>query len=750
MTTDTIQAVETVPRGALHEPSPSLLRALTNDGILHFDVPDASRAQGCEQNDKSALQARWTEPGRRLTIQLPPIGCRNVTVLVRFRSVVDHRLVNAVEVTLDGIPPAGPIKIEQRDCCSTLEATFRVPGQHAQHHELVVELPFILKFADPDPTIGDSQRHGLASLDIRDVVLSVPPAVGPADLGALFWPGEPWSVLSPATLVDSLPVLARGGEVVAKYRTLTSELPLLTSILALVQPDQVWSVPEPVLASLATGAKDAIKLPAGRLAVVATLFDLPTRGADIAALAGRFETAVLLMACAEDFRLRRLLTSPLLAPHVHVVGCQHAILIANLGGLRQAGGAALVETFLLLLERIGSSTAPWLGVHGETLSWSQWLHQLGHLVTAIEALNAGPASTATLLQPLVPEFAPGTPDPEPVTLRERLRVLPRGMGAPLALVAPDLQGTLDTYLGHLSAAASGKNTTWKVNLSAHDLAFRVASILAGWERFGLAENGTAQLAHRLRVGQLEPLLYPKPLKPFREYIDFYKVTARVLAATPINPELRTSPDTLLGGLDHVVRQNQATREIEVALRLLGDRHKNEEIVWVDAGCSYGVIMNGVVPPANIQGRCSFLGFDMNAPAVERAAVIAANLGHAHCRFEVGDLAEARTLARGRRVHLITSFEVLEHCPDPLAILRSYRAMDPDILVVGSPLSEMQGVLPAQEHLWGFDAKGFTALVAEAGFAPIGVNMRYVGRFVAGNDWVMVTATTGDPKTMRFV
>jgi hypothetical protein len=550
--------------------------------------------------------------------------------------------------------------------------------------------------------------------------------------------------------VDALQGLRRGAHVAAKYRHLTVELPMLTAILGLVQPDHVWSVPGTPLASLARGAPMADTLPAGRLAIVATLFDLPIRGADIAGLAGRFEDAVLLMACAEDFRLRRLLANPLLAPHVHVVGSEHAILIASLGGLREAGGSALVETFLLLLERIGATSTPWLTEHGEALGWSWWLRHLGHLVTAIDALNAGTANTAILLLSLAPECTPAAPDPDPAMLRDLVRALPRGEGAPLGLISPALQSALDTYLGHLAAAAQGQGVGWRFNLSAHDLAFRIAGMLTGWQQFGLAGNATARLAQRLRTGQPGLPLYPKALKPFNEYIDFYKAEARMMSAGSIDPNLRTRLDRLSGGLDHVVRQNQAAREIEIALRLLGDRHKGEEIVWVDAGCSYGVIMNAVVPPANIQGRCSFLGFDMNAPAIDRAVIVGANLGHAHCRFEVGDLAEARSLARGRRVHLITAFEVLEHCPDPVAVLRDYRAMDPSMLVVGSPLSEQQGILPGEQHLWGFDGEGFTALVEEAGFAPIGLNMRYVGRFVDGNDWVMVTATTGDRKTMRFV
>jgi hypothetical protein len=94
--------------------------------------------------------------------------------------------------------------------------------------------------------------------------------------------------------------------------------------------------------------------------------------------------------------------------------------------------------------------------------------------------------------------------------------------------------------------------------------------------------------------------------------------------------------------------------------------------------------------------------------------------------------------------------VLEHCPDPLAVLRDYRAIDPHFLVVGSPLSEQQGMLPMKEHLWAFNADGFPALVVEAGFAPIGVNIQHVGHFVGGKDWVMVVATTGDPTTMGHI
>jgi hypothetical protein len=147
---------------------------------------------------------------------------------------------------------------------------------------------------------------------------------------------------------------------------------------------------------------------------------------------------VLLMAFAEDFRLRRLLANPLLAPHVHVVGSRYAILIANLGGLRQAGGSVLVEAFLVLLERIGATTPAWLRKHDKARDGALVLHYLGQLITAIEALNAGIARTATLLPPLAPEGAPATPEPMAVMLRDRWQAVPRGKGTPLDLIAPAL------------------------------------------------------------------------------------------------------------------------------------------------------------------------------------------------------------------------------------------------------------------------------------------------------------------------
>ena len=94
--------------------------------------------------------------------------------------------------------------------------------------------------------------------------------------------------------------------------------------------------------------------------------------------------------------------------------------------------------------------------------------------------------------------------------------------------------------------------------------------------------------------------------------------------------------------------------------------------------------------------------------------------------------------------------MLEHCPDPLAVLRDYRTMDTVMLVVGSPLREAQAVFPAEQHVWAFNAQGFAEMATEAGFAVIGLNQRQVGRFIGGHDWVTVTATTAVPAYMAIV
>jgi 2-polyprenyl-3-methyl-5-hydroxy-6-metoxy-1,4-benzoquinol methylase len=374
---------------------------------------------------------------------------------------------------------------------------------------------------------------------------------------------------------------------------------------------------------------------------------------------------------------------------------------------------------------------------------------LDHGLAMLERQARGQLPEAALLHPLRPGRAVAA-EVRADALQARFAALQAEADTPLRLVDPPLLASLASVLGVLAEGGPESEAGWQAAIAAHDRLFRLVGVLASWQGFGLEANTTARLARRLAWQGEVPAIMPKPLKPRAEYIDFKRAESRIMERNGFSPGITLTLDGLGGGLDHVVRLNQAAREVELALRLLAKRFPGEEILWVDAGCSYGVLLNTVELPEALRGRCRFLGFDFNAPGIAVARAAAANAGRGHCRFEVGDVAQAKEIAGSARIHLITAFEVLEHCPDPLAVLRDYRAMEPGMLIAGSPLGEAQGILPAEQHLWSFTAQGYAAMVAEAGFAPVGVNRREVGRFIGGHDWVTVMATTGDPKALAVV
>lgn len=729
------------PRYGFFRQAPALLGSLVEGGLTRFTMDMPLHGQGWHRREGIAPLARWTGPGLRSTIRLAAPPARVLRISLQLVSVLNWDVVRGCALTLDDRAPVAAPEVVTHGEHPWLEAVFHLPDAGNGQRDLELQVPFTLSHEQVDPSLADKRQKGLAIGEIR-LTAVLPDA--PVTLGSLFWPGRAWSDEPRENLVDLLN-LARGeGPVLADYRHIGLDRQLLSAILDLVAPDHVWpSIREASwLATFARGTPEAVPSPGATLAILATLFEMPGRGRAIATLAARFRHATLLLPCAEDHRLRALVTNPSLAPHLHIVGCTNAILLASLGGLRESGGDQLVEGFLLMLERIASTTPELIGKLSPQVAEGHVRRQIVH---ALEEIAAAEGATSPMLIALVPERAAATsPASAPAMLQARLEALRTAPGAILRFADPALVDDLTAHLGALSAAEAGSPDAWHAVISAHDRAFRLAGMAAGWRAFDIAANETAKLAARL-PGQASIL--PKPLKPFGEYIDFYKGEARIMARGGLDPALRLALETLGGGLDHVVRLNQAAREVEIALRLLGRCFPGEEILWVDAGCSYGVLLNNVEPPSALGGRYRFLGFDFNAPVVEAARIAAANAGNAHCRFEVGDVAEAVALAAGRRIHLLTAFEVLEHCPDPFRVLRDYRAMDPGMLIVGSPMAETQGILPAEQHLWSFTAEGYMAMVQEAGFAPVGLTKRDVGRFVGGHDWVTVTATTASPATL---
>jgi hypothetical protein len=77
-----------------------------------------------------------------------------------------------------------------------------------------------------------------------------------------------------------------------------------------------------------------------------------------------------------------------------------------------------------------------------------------------------------------------------------------------------------------------------------------------------------------------------------------------------------------------------------------------------------------------------------------------------------------TLAEDRFYDLIVLTEILEHVEDPVALLRLARA-HAKVVVASSPLiPDTGGMDDNPEHLWQFDAPGYSEMLKEAGWTPI--------------------------------
>jgi hypothetical protein len=77
-----------------------------------------------------------------------------------------------------------------------------------------------------------------------------------------------------------------------------------------------------------------------------------------------------------------------------------------------------------------------------------------------------------------------------------------------------------------------------------------------------------------------------------------------------------------------------------------------------------------------------------------------------------------TLSEARFYDLIVLTEILEHVEDPVAMLRLARA-HANTVVASSPLLMDDGRIDDNpEHLWQFDAMGYSQMLEEAGWRPI--------------------------------
>jgi predicted O-methyltransferase YrrM len=714
-----------------HEVDHGVQKSLLGDGLTRFSMRQPLDGSGWHVREGDMSKVRWTGPGRRSVVRLSAPRSRHLAVSIQVICALDWAMVDGLTLTLDGLPPVAALGRAERDGYPTIEAEFVLPDASHDRRELMIEVPFTRSHTEIDPALSDDRQKGLA---VGDVVVSVRGIAPPATLGELFWPGESWSAQPTSRLLDLLKAKTADRQQFVDEH----QLPLLSAILDLIAPRHVMA--DDGFRPLARGTPARSR--GDRLAIVASPFKLFDQAAAAVTFAARHKETVLLLAMAEDPRLRALAKNPLLVPHLHTVGCSGGLLIASLDGMQRAGGVKLMEGFLWLLERIGATTPEKLATPMDAIECLHVGLQLRLTLAAVVAAAADDPEQklrAAILATLLPEDA--TP-PSLAIVQSHLTALRSRGDTLLELVDPELLDSLEQAIAQAETVGEESNTACPSVLAAHEKAFRLLGMLAGWREWGLKTNTTAALAMQcaaaknatrllsnaqrqlaakaLRTNMSSELgmLLPKPLKPWREYRDFQTLEASGIGSKVSDAGTASRLDDPHGRPTHDLQFSQWVQAVEETLQQLGEQFPNEEIVWVDAGCADGLLLNAVEPPHNIRSRRRFIGVDSCPAAIGAAREAAAAAGRSHCRFEVGDIIDAGQLTGGAKIHLITAFSVLEQCPDPLAVLKSWQPLQPARLLVSPARSEPQGVLPAPTDLWTWDAAGFLQMAEEAEFKTI--------------------------------
>lgn len=250
-------------------------------------------------------------------------------------------------------------------------------------------------------------------------------------------------------------------------------------------------------------------------------------------------------------------------------------------------------------------------------------------------------------------------------------------------------------------------------------------------------------------------LGPKPVKPLQEYLDLYWFKGARNAAQTRKPEKQHREDVfsqnlrldqhldhrlpMLDSLNHTARRAQAAELCSLMLHRLGAQFPNETIRWLDVGCGNGKIANAARIPDWLQDRIEIIGLDFGEGMIQHANKTAAK----HRRYVVANALTPPEELMGMRFHLVSAFEFLEHLIDPVALLKDYATLNPEIMVAGSPLNEQQPTAPAREHTWSFAREGYEALFKAAGMQIQYSSEVRIGSYHGGHDWLTVAGGFGD-------
>jgi predicted O-methyltransferase YrrM len=712
-----------------HDAEPGVLTALLGSGETRFDMRQPLDGSGWHGREGESSEVRWTGPGRRSVIRLSAPRGRRLTLSLQIVCALDWSIVDGLLLTLDGLPPVAAPRRGEQSGYPAIETDFVLHDASQDRRELSIEVPFTRSHSEVNPSWIDARQKGIA---VGEISLSISNAVPPASLADLFGPGVPCPAEPPSQLPAILDVRPGDSAIPSALRDLSLDLPVLNAILEYINPQLV--IPDYIagpLGRLTRGNPNRDHL--ARMAFVATLFGMANRGGKAATFANCHEESLLLLAMADDARVRVLSANPSLVPHVHMLGCKTEILIANLGGMRRDGGPKFMEGFLWLLERAGATTPEELVNPADDMDFIHIDLQLRLLLNAaMEA--AGDGSDADLGPAILATLTPEDANPRPLNeLRANLDAVRKRGDTLLDLVDPGLLQSLDTAMNAIQALPPrGASDSASPLLEAHRIAFRLVGVLFGWRQAGLARTKTASLAReiasanavnallsekqrwlaekalRLDIRDGVGIVLPRPWKLSEERGDLAHFRD-LPSMQPVGVREESTATSETPAYSDAIRA-QIAHEVRDVIRTLSSRLPGEEIIWLDAGRSTGALQASVELPENVRERCRFLRIDLSAEDAFAPGVFGST-----------------------RCHLITAFDVLEECADPFAVLQHFRRLNPAYLMVSPAMSEPQGLVADSTCRWTWDAAGFSRMAEQADLYPVNVAPRSAEQLARGLD-----------------
>jgi SAM-dependent methyltransferase len=297
----------------------------------------------------------------------------------------------------------------------------------------------------------------------------------------------------------------------------------------------------------------------------------------------------------------------------------------------------------------------------------------------------------------------------------------------------DLNKRLETFEGHglavvLSDALINIVTSLNRELEAqYWMGYWDIATNKSWQQMVLKETGARS-----------PI--PFPIKTQAEYSQFYASQTMNNAGGVSAKTIQCADQDLYHQLtqhptDHAFRLATSICQIKMLLVMLQERHPHEVIRWLDVGCGIGYIANRV----GWEGE--FVGID-----VADALIDYANETRFSDRYQyiAGGFEEARNAIGGKKFHLITATEVVEHIFDPLDFVEQMKSHTCDMIYASSPLLEAVPTQPSREHLWSFSLESYEQLFKLSAMKIAFSSSMNVGSFIGeGHNWLSVAATKSD-------